>query len=394
MTISERILRKLKHINAIREESNSFDSSILPPGTEFLGIYHNSTRLKELSKGARFYQFDPVLGHRYKKSSAILFLRNNLTLEKYLCITDKNGFVPNSLRSLPTEQRIKDARAKGQKSLFLLGGSTVAHCSGYLPDTEIAAQLEVKLTQRYPNKYIVINAGTGGYATDNQFKYLIYDILPLKPDMVIFYDGWNDCSYLNGLLNTFGENYKRGSVKQSYSMKYLYDNSLSIMNTLKMLQRLVLRKTIENIDRLSLLERITPRIILHPLGGNVTSSVLNPLSVEIYANNLMMANAICEAWGIKFMHFLQPLLITGKKPLTEIERLYLNYISDTDVTIHTQFYDLFESRNFKEAELFSKVDSVSLRGIFDTEKRQIYKDAGHVDALGNGIIANAIANYL
>jgi hypothetical protein len=43
----------------------------------------------------------------------------------------------------------------------------------------------------------VINAGVSNYASDDEYLYLLADLLPFQPDLVIAYDGWNDAEMLS-----------------------------------------------------------------------------------------------------------------------------------------------------------------------------------------------------
>jgi hypothetical protein len=89
----------------------------------------------------------------------------------------------------------------GTVRIFLLGGSAAHGISSANPfpvahvrDTEtIDAYLEGMLTAKFPGKRIeVINAAVTGYKVFQHTAYLQTELLDYEPDLVIFFDGYND----------------------------------------------------------------------------------------------------------------------------------------------------------------------------------------------------------
>src|SRR5205823_6715606 len=129
----------------------------------------------------------------------------------------------------------------------IMGGSTVFGHGAATPDENLASCLERSLAATSTRPGIVVNAGVGGHATYNQLRYLLHEIIPMRPDRVIFYDGWNDAAYLNGLLTLHGERYTRGRTTQSYSLAVREEGLLAFGPSLMRALRLGARVATEPI---------------------------------------------------------------------------------------------------------------------------------------------------
>jgi len=92
-------------------------------------------------------------------------------------------------------------KPRGTIRIFLMGGSAAHGISSGPPfpishvrDNEtIDSQLERLLIARFPGRHFeVINAAVTGYKVFQHTTYLETELLAYGPDMVIFYDGYND----------------------------------------------------------------------------------------------------------------------------------------------------------------------------------------------------------
>ena len=96
---------------------------------------------------------------------------------KYVNI-DRNGI----------RKTIKKTNIKGNKKLFMLGGSTLWG-EGSPDDSTIPSVLQSMLE----GKYDIHNYGELGFVSAQELNYLLYQLsLGNIPDVVIFYDGVND----------------------------------------------------------------------------------------------------------------------------------------------------------------------------------------------------------
>lgn len=82
-------------------------------------------------------------------------------------------------------------KPKGTTRIFAIGDSTTFGLSG--EECPYPVQMQWLLDAAYrPGKFQVINAGVEGYGMDYALRLLETRIIPLSPDIVIMYIGWND----------------------------------------------------------------------------------------------------------------------------------------------------------------------------------------------------------
>ncbi|MBP7217039.1 MAG: SGNH/GDSL hydrolase family protein [Candidatus Omnitrophica bacterium] len=96
---------------------------------------------------------------------------------------------------------LRGAREYGKKQenelrVAILGESCVFGFKASGDETTIAGYLEQKLTQAFPQQTIsVINAGNPGYVSFQTLARLQLRLLPLEPDIIVLYMGWNDFGF-------------------------------------------------------------------------------------------------------------------------------------------------------------------------------------------------------
>lgn len=88
---------------------------------------------------------------------------------------------------------IAPERVPGSLRVAVVGASTVMGELAKSNEATFAALLGERLRQRYPQRKVeVVNAGISGYRLTDQLRMLEEIVLPLKPDLVIVYPGFND----------------------------------------------------------------------------------------------------------------------------------------------------------------------------------------------------------
>lgn len=91
---------------------------------------------------------------------------------------------------------IAPRKPSGTYRIFIAGGSSVF---GYLVRNEetSSVQLQQLLEDRLPGRSVeVINAGVPGYNTMHTLVRFVYRIRPLEPDLLVYYQGFNDLGYI------------------------------------------------------------------------------------------------------------------------------------------------------------------------------------------------------
>jgi lysophospholipase L1-like esterase len=91
---------------------------------------------------------------------------------------------------------IAPQKPSGTYRIFMVGGSSVF---GYLVRNEETSSvlLQQLLDRRAPGRSVeVINAGVPGYNTMHTLVRFLYRIRPLEPDLLVYYQGFNDLGYI------------------------------------------------------------------------------------------------------------------------------------------------------------------------------------------------------
>ena len=126
----------------------------------------------------------------------------------------RDWIVHNSQGFRRTEPVIKEKPA-GVFRVFLLGGSAAAGVSSAPPypvrhlynHETIDAFLEKLLRRKYPARRVeVINAAVTGYQVFQHTSYLLAELLDYSPDLVVFFDGYNDHFTVNPHYDYYADN--------------------------------------------------------------------------------------------------------------------------------------------------------------------------------------------
>ncbi len=208
-------------------------STLWPPATTVSGI-----------EGDSCYQFDPFLAYR--------FIPDSLYEGKLRIGPD--GFISN--RS-DTASAISVGKPANVFRIIMLGGSTVAGSRASCNEATIPAQLELLLNSdtRATEKCEVINAGVGGYTAYQEFAYYTSSLYRYQPDLVIFYDGFNDAAYAldwGGYADAWSathapQNFQRYALQLQRGVPPLTDGTPRLLNvanlcaTTRLLDRLLNR---------------------------------------------------------------------------------------------------------------------------------------------------------
>lgn len=195
----------------------------------------------------------------------------------------------------------------------------------------------------------IYNGGVSGYTSGQELIKMIRDILPLKPDMVIVYDGAND-------LN----------VDTQYPFAFPY--AMQIYDFAK-----------EHLDE-SLMDN---RIRMVSKG---TKSAADRF--EEYLSNIRNMHAVAVENNIKFFSFCHPALSCKKgKTLAEKNILLSMPSGQIDLWVTDYFRKDMEMRKDIPDYLYD------FTGIFDNVD-DVYMDICHVNEKGNRIIAGKIKDIV
>ncbi len=195
----------------------------------------------------------------------------------------------------------------------------------------------------------IYNGSVATYTSAHELIKLIRDVMFLKPDLVIAYDGALDMLSQFGTENPFAFD----ELKRAMDFAYKYRSEIWL-------------------DHFS---EIVP-----PYSGLEVSTDL----FNIWLGNIKKMKAICESEQIRFYSFFQPTLFYKKK-ISKEERGLL-WSSVTNIRTYEKAEE-FKKRFEEISEQYRYIYDLS--DIFDN-KQDIYIDECHVFEKGNQLIAEAV----
>lgn len=232
---------------------------------------------------------------------------------------------------------------KEDYKIAILGGSTST--SGYY---WFKSWPEILYEKYCGNNVTVINGAVEGYTSAQELMKLMRDIVGLKPDLVIVYDGNNDVTR-EETLNIFEIAY----------MKTIMEHA---SNKLDMQER-----------KHNLFCGIPPREDV----------------VDIWLKNIEYMSAVCKLNNINFIAFMQPMLFTKTEMCSKREEI-VKRKWDFSLSIYGE-KTTSQMREFrKRAPVICRMHDYiyDLSNIFDD--KDVYMDHCHVFENGNEIIADEI----
>ncbi len=252
-----------------------------------------------------------------------------------------------------------------KQSIAILGGSTVAHFS----DKSNWPELFSKNLAREGRQVRVLNGGVGGYSSNQEVLKTVRDIAPLKPTILITFDGIND----------FGNH----SVEK-YVMTHPYQ--LALYSTLLSPTALFFPNTVH------LAHKITDVLFKkHTLDLRMGVEHIDSLP-QNWVRNQRMIHAVATELGIHHLSYLQPTNGVGKYTPTKEELDTLrSIVFKEDAPDYTKaanaFYD--EARPLCNSLSYC----TDLTDVFDG-KTALYADPRHPNQEGYQIIADTILKDL
>lgn len=240
-----------------------------------------------------------------------------------------------------------DYRADNYKIVVLGGSTTDGNLFRFMSWSEI-------LFEKINKKNVtILNGGVAGYTSGHELIKLIRDILPMKPGMVIVFDGYNDTC--------------QGKPVHPYSFTYV--------------------KEIFDYGASRLEDEYVKQQIADELCEGTSAGKTR---FDNWIGNMELIHDIAVSKNIQFYSFLQPMIMSKNRGKREDE-IYMS---------SRQFYEkeLYSSESFRNEIRKSGIKEnhpyiYDLSDIFD-DHTDVYMDVCHVCEEGNEIIANAIYDVI
>jgi len=250
---------------------------------------------------------------------------------------------------------------KGDMILWLFGGSTMQNLET-IDKFTIANSIALGLG-KHKIKATVFNFGVGGFQSSLEsikFQDLLRRTnLSERPNMVIFYDGFNDAAYayLSGAGNMQMDlSRKIEALVTGHNAKLFVYSASNILSEFSYLWR----------DHMKL--RIDAALFADHIKHPDTQDLAR--GVEMYVQNTRMIRSIAKEFNIKPIFILQPMIYT-KKNLTSYEISVKKGLDQKQLAFMEEFYVMVRQ------QMLGRDDFKDLSDILDNSKRNDFTDLGH-----------------
>lgn len=383
---------------------------------KFEGVINSFGLLNNIHRAKRCIQAEPRYGSRLVPEKVFIIdnfdINNNPNgTANNLYITDKKGRLKNNLYEPDTDLKISTRKSKNPnlKVIGFFGGSTIMGDGAQLPEFSIPALVEKILNSEYGIDCVCVNYGVLGWTIQDSFNLLTAEALKEKLDTVIFYSGWNcirDFIITESLkkTNPFDDKFRivDGSSNRQIGFNHYLYHRFSPLKNLK----LTLTTFINLLASYGLmwipiqplqgyLARAIPKYfpvqedlteyIIKSIQKNTVTDLSNE-AVKHYRHIDKMAKFCSQNNSSSYLSYFQPLLYFGKKKLSPEEKVIFELFNH-----HSEYYQKFYSII---KDHLSEDEIVDLTGLFDNHSEQLYIDMGHLNKMGNFVVAEKIARDL
>ncbi len=269
----------------------------------------------------------------------------------------------------------------GFKRIILIGGSA-AFGTGLDDNSEsFAFQLEKKL-----GNVEVINAAVIGHRSGQELLYLFKELIDLKPDLVIAFDGWND--YWESDTPKWDEWFDiNGANRIQYELSQL--NSLiytNFFNRCFNFYRVLYAKTIYSQGGIfNSIAQYFHGLFNSLKNSNHDSEFSSPQMLDTetvalrYSSNLIKMDRLTKQLGGNFLCMLQPVM---SDPRTQ-------KLKDNNTSSYIDFCNRVK-KQIKQHD----IDYVDLNNYSKTLTDHIFFDGVHLDERGNELLADIIGELI
>jgi len=258
--------------------------------------------------------------------------------------------------------------------IVALGGSTTESTYSFYKGW---AYYLSEILQKKHIPSIIYCGGVGGYTSSQELLKLIRDVLPLNPDIVLSYSGFNDLYSISPHIKAYRKNLN------IYKRPFIHPFQVEFCN--KILQ--TYKQKDEEIPVFFNNPGKTENSISYGLENDKTGA-------EFWIYNTRMMHAIAKEFGILFMSFFQPFLRNGYYNITDTQQaiiykygIGLKHYLESDATA-IQENVLAIKQKIKKYDYITDLSDIFIK------HDNIYFDVVHVYEKGNEIIADNIYSII
>jgi hypothetical protein len=260
-------------------------------------------------------------------------------------------------------------------------------------------------------KVEVINAGVPGFNISQEYLYLLTELARYQPDLVVAYHGWNDFG-LSTVFNRLGDGASPFQAGEYTALTDRLNRSFNGLDNLIFFAGAVVASlgevwsqiAVGHITRsLARLGNIDLQIRPHADARySLQDLKFNPKSVEHFINVMNAISSLGKDRNFKVALMLQPHGLNSPKPLSKFEKDYIADVTKTEIgqtnkELAEDFYAALQPVIAAMAQSSADDTLVCIADVSDVFKETeetVYIDSGHLNEVGETIVARRVATEL
>ncbi len=268
---------------------------------------------------------------------------------------------------------LSDNHASRKLKIFMFGGSTM--WGEGVRDRYTIPSLLAKELAAHQIKAEITNFGEVAYVHTQELIELALQLQRGNvPDIVIFYDGYNDVyAALQNRVAGFSQFEWKRELEYNISTRY---NKLKKVFLLNSLDRFYLGKFIKSLSN----------SLSYKQPFSQESKTLAKDIIEVYLNNIKIIDALGKAYGFRPLFYWQPVIYT-KNNLTPFEK---GFATEPLGSLYHEAHAVMKANHGE----FAHYHFYDISGLFAAAKNPVYIDYCHVNEDANRIIAARITGDL
>jgi len=338
-------------------------------------------------------------------------------------IKDPVGWKMTNTQGFPaagsTEYFYEKPKPRGTFRIVVLGGSNVEGDGAESPLDNLPSSLFFALNDAKAailphgfERVEVINAGVGAFTSSQEYLYLLSDLTPYEPDLVISYSGAVDfivgrINYdQSGIIDSGFDYRKRAANSARLDQSYQFWGSLLLFgeNTINQIQMIIDEFAIVYVlskgwEKFSLI--LSPEARLGESESETATeendNAYIDAALKAYHQNLRLMAAAAEIYDFAIAFVLNPIMPISGKARTPIEEDIYAGLSQRELASREKYYDRARSLFRRLVTEFSDRKEVCLFDIsraFENVTERVFEDSTHVLGAGNRILAQHMKSGL
>ena len=255
--------------------------------------------------------------------------------------------------------------------VYMFGGSTLFGV-GARDDYTIPSCLSKMLAQVFGERVQVANYGQNGYVNTQEMVDLLRELQAgNRPDVIIFYDGYNDTfSALQQLVAGLPQNeFNRAAEFNILNPGRAHDLYLEVLK----------RSNVYKLMR-GLRNRVVGEKPVPPLSPERETQLVGDV-IRIYLTNTTMIESVAKTMGFTAVFYWQP-SVYSRSTANLYEQ---SWIQEAEHRFFTETYSAV-----KHSPLAAKPSFHDISDVFEGYEGTLYVDSAHTTERGNEIVARRI----